>query len=460
MFDKAEDETGLSFASSKFAAARPSCRSLAGRLLLPFLLVVLTACDHGHTSMSLSEHERTVPPASSTVTIFIVNSQHSDVCVASAQNRANAASSPNGTIWTRVAPSNWCEHRGRQLVRYWREVPRSEATRALILRGGQAFLGYPAAVIENVEPVSAGACRDPLLVRSMQATVPAFANLQLCQRASTARHRLTYSLVRTTSGLLPVMSFDPIESARATVVYVPGGPYVNPFAELNDTQMLNMITSDPRLRTVIPLYLGTYPLRVDGTDNFAIAQSQIAEFVATERQDWPDIGLCLVGGSLGGYLLGTISLPAGTPALLVSPLLESPQQAISRISEEEDFEDPVVQLRAVSAVEWRTAAIRPASAAAQGVSRSSAFLTYFGGHKDVSLVDRASRSHANLMVIYGSHDRSIGLGSSQNLISALGQHRVQSVGQVGHHFERSESFWAFEPFVREFLAGCAPSSPS
>jgi hypothetical protein len=63
-------------------------------------------------------------------------------------------------------------------------------------------------------------------------------------------------------------------------------------------------------------------------------------------------------------------------------------------------------------------------------------------------------------LIYGSGDRVIGLSAIEDTKTLLGSSAVHNVGPVGHAAERAQEFWAYEPFIDDFLRGCSLQNAS
>lgn len=371
---------------------------------------------------------------------------------------------PDGRTWIRRGSIGWCEHRAGRLVAEWRNATIGEADRMLTMSNGQAFLGFPPPLVTNMRPYREGECgaATPALTFLQQAA-PDYGGLTLCQQAVAGPIQLVYALERTDAGPLPYVRsrLAVHQTPRATMIYLLGGPYGRYFSGLENLHLLSrLMLHSGNVETIVPLYIGNHATFVEDADNVTLATLQIEALLDQIDDSRGDRPVCVIGGSLGGYIAAGLRPREGLELLLISPLVSTPSDFANRFLADGPSDDVTRVLEIVSSRTWREGNFPRRGSRHVRVRSAAGFINYFGSHRSRSLAQRLGVPRTDVRILYGSADTKIGLDAIGPVRDLVGAGRVVEVGPVGHEVEQVENYWAFEPHVSAFVQSCGRERPT
>jgi len=243
-------------------------------------------------------------------------------------------------------------------------------------------------------------------------------------------------------------------NAPLVVVDLVGGPGGSVFPSLEDGEYskFSVRRAADGIVTIVPGYMGTATRSLYPRSDLPAAMAEIAHLLRDLQNRRPGRAICMVGGSLGGYLAIRLShLFPDVEILAINPLLWPPRKArettLSVHGEHlKYYYSPVRKHelrngRAHFVVEKNEPQIQ--------IQRH-----FFEPDGEMGLSDLVDPAVKNVTLVYSPADDRIGVEELPRLRQRAPGIRVIETRPVGHMMGTVRNFWAYRPALSQFLEKC------
>ena len=341
----------------------------------------------------------------------------------------------------------------------WAETQLPQAQKELVLSKGLAFLNDPPIWLKKNHAMS-----SPEDECTQNARVEYFIeNNRVSDSYSIANCgglETSESEIRIGSTLegMPFVRFSPKKSeldGETAILYLPGGPYAGVSTNLDRDYLLrNIIIKNSRTSSIfIPQYLGTDRIIVGESPGLYQAQIEIEKMVKKLASDFKSV--CIVGASLGGYIMAGIDISLNNVNYLaISPLLISPSEF--QIRQKVQFE---ARERSEGAIDFLNLE-GARNGAADGVmgplfiksQYKAEFRRYFGSEFLLSFEDRLRQFPKDLVIIIDPKDAQIGGEKAETFGNLTDIKFIDSGGR--HDYDAAEVFPSYARLFEHELRRC------
>ncbi|WP_374139920.1 YqiA/YcfP family alpha/beta fold hydrolase [Sphingomonas sp. 32-62-10] len=237
--------------------------------------------------------------------------------------------------------------------------------------------------------------------------------------------------------------------ARATVVFLVGGPGGNATPNLADEPILNGIAneSNGQIRIIVPAYLGTDFRSMYPKSDFLAARSEISALIENEQRNGTKV--CVVGASLGGYLAASLAKNhQKSKFLLINPVILKPSEFLSRMRMRP--EGRIIGLRYwhVENAEWDG----KSRGTPKYIADDAFWITFFGDYFNNDIIDFLDSSSTR--IIYASGDPRIGVDKAEEIRKRNPDFYIKAVNSNDHVIESTVKFRPFVEEVNKWVGEC------
>jgi alpha/beta hydrolase family protein len=245
-----------------------------------------------------------------------------------------------------------------------------------------------------------------------------------------------------------------LASAPLVVVDLVGGPGggVFPSLEYGEYRKFSLRRAADGILTITPSYMGTMTRSLYPRSDLPVAMKEIAHLLRDLQNRRAGRPICMVGGSLGGYLAIRLSrLFPDVEILAINPLLWSPRKARETTlsihgQHVKYYYSPVRkhELRDGHAYFVRE----------ELETHMEVFNRFFEPDDDKGLSDLVDPAVKNVTLVYSPADDRIGVEEVPRLRRRAPGIRIIETRPVGHMMGSVRNFWAYRPALTKFLEDC------
>lgn len=294
--------------------------------------------------------------------------------------------------------------------------------------------------------------------RSDVADFAAAAQRGECAYAVASRAVLAAEFYEGPYGRVPAFVARPHEvdlaSAPLVVVDLVGGPGGSVFPSLDggEHSKFSVRRAADGILTISPGYMGTMTRSLYPRSDLPVAMEEIVHLLRDLQNRRSGRPICMVGGSLGGYLAIRLSrLFPDVEILAINPLLLSPRKARERTlsvhgQHVKYYYSPV---RKHALRDGRAYFVSEENEPQVQIQRH-----FFEPDDDKGLSDLVDPAVKNVTLVYSPADDRIGVEEVPRLRRRAPGIRFIETRPVGHKMGSVRNFWAYRPALTKFLEDC------
>lgn len=359
----------------------------------------------------------------------------------------------DGAAWTRSG-DRWCRWSADGRLRdVWEVAPSSAGALRLIFRPtGQVIFAEPLAIAEPAERADRHdrkCVADPRMRRYIgDNRVIRGETARLCHIYGDANLSYTISYASAPQGDFPLLTFNK-HSVRdgKTLIMVGGGPFTGSMPGLDRLFLTNHIlhANNNISALLVPGYLGTDPVEMRPTGDIVQAEQEIRSLIDDRLAQGQHI--CVIGGSLGGYIAGALARHyPNVGFLLINPLIASPRSRIAAI--EPTDTDPAQQV-VIDRIDPANGRVRRIT-----LPLRQAVMDYFGPYRDRTLAAAIGGRAENITLLAAAHDDRVGIDAVARVASALEPENAHILERPTHAYEEAWNYQYYTAAVDNFLKRC------
>ena len=405
---------------------------------------------------SASSTDNGLPPEPIRFTVQVSEAADSHHCAASQTTERYKSINPLGVWW--YNSSLWCfKPNGAGRITAWRETDVKSATAELGLSKSTAYLNPPRSPAFDRQKglLEGNKCdisdRLQLFIGSNKLN-----GSQSPPGCENFEFRGIYVSSNESDYGIPVLRFkNEKEAPRNIIVYLSGGPFGGVSTNIDKDYILRDIihSYSNSSEIIVPQYFGLDRMTSVGNAGIDVAINEVNFLVEKASSQYANV--CLIGASLGGYILAAAKVDSqNVHRLMVSPMIISPSELYERQLVEFAQRDKIEGEQKFERFEVLgdgNLRLRYEKVGSEKLVHSNAYKAYFGGYWNKRLASLLRNRVNKTSVVVDITDRQIGGELAAQLQGVI----LKASGEFENHLYFSQmNYPSYSRHIHEFTKGC------